>query len=56
MDYKDYVVQDPRFFRPTELKHLKGSNERLKKVIDLEFEYDFDSMINEMIEYWMEKL
>jgi len=56
MNYEDHVVQDPKFFRPTELKHLKGSNEKLRNVIDLNFEYNFDSMIDEMIEYWMEKL
>ena len=56
MDYRDYVVQDPRFFRPTELHHLKGSTEKLSKVINLEFEYTFDSMIEEMVDYWMERL
>jgi GDPmannose 4,6-dehydratase len=56
MNYQDYVVQDPRFFRPTEINHLKGSTEKLKSVIDVNFEYDFDSMIDEMIEYWMERL
>ena len=56
MDYRDYVIQDPRFFRPTELNHLKGSTEKLKSAIDVNFEYNFDSMISEMIEYWMERL
>ena len=56
MDYRDYVIQDPRFLRPTELNDLKGDTSKLKEVIDLKFEYNFDTMIDEMIGYWMERL
>jgi len=56
MNYKDYVIQDKKFFRPTELVDLKGSPEKLKNAIDLNFDFDLDSMIDEMIEYWMEKI
>jgi GDPmannose 4,6-dehydratase len=56
LDYRDYVVQDPRFFRPTELRDLKGTTEKLSGVIDLKFDYTFDTMIDEMINHWMERL
>ena len=56
MDYRDYVIQDPRFLIPTELNDLKGDTSKLKEVIDLKFEYNFDTMIDEMIGYWMERL
>jgi GDPmannose 4,6-dehydratase len=56
MNYKDYVVQNPKFLRPTELVDLKGCTKKLENAIDLELEYDLDSMIDEMIEYWMEKI
>ena len=56
MDYRDYVTQDERFFRPTELNDLKGCTAKLADVIDLNFEYTFDTMIDEMINYWMERL
>ena len=56
MDYRDYVVQDPKFFRPTELNDLKGDTTKLKKVVDLKFEYNFDTMIDEMISYWVERI
>ncbi len=56
MDYRDYVTQDQRFFRPTELNDLKGSTDKLSGVINLNFEYTFDTMIDEMINHWMEKL
>tara|TARA_R110000744_G_scaffold32112_12_gene75224 strand:- start:5452 stop:6423 length:972 start_codon:yes stop_codon:yes gene_type:complete len=56
LDYRDYVVQDPKFLRPTELKDLKGDTEKLSNAINLNFEYTFDTMIDEMVDYWMEKL
>ena len=56
MDYHDYVIQDPKFFRPTELNDLKGDTSKLESVIDLKFEYSFDKMIDEMISYWMERI
>jgi GDPmannose 4,6-dehydratase len=56
MNYKDYIIQDQKFFRPMELADLKGSPEKLKKTIDLKFEYNLGSMIDEMIAFWMEKL
>ena len=56
MDYKEHVFQDPRFLRPAELNDLKGCTKKLAGVIDLNFDYTFDTMIDEMINYWMEKL
>tara|TARA_A100001391_G_scaffold188275_1_gene158736 strand:+ start:1532 stop:2503 length:972 start_codon:yes stop_codon:yes gene_type:complete len=56
MNYQDYVVQDEKFFRPTELVDLKGDPAKLANVIDLNFEYTFDKMIDEMIEHWMVRL
>ena len=56
LNYEDYVAQDPKFFRPTELHDLKGCTKKLQSVIDIELEYTFESMIDEMVEYWMEKL
>lgn len=56
LDYRDYVTQDPKFLRPTELDALKGDTRKLKNAIDLDFEYTFETMIDEMIEYWMERI
>ena len=56
MNYLDYVEQDQKFMRPLELNHLKGSTGKLKEVIDVQFEYTFESMLDEMIEYWSDKL
>ena len=55
MDYKDYVVQNPKYIRPEELKYLKGDSARTREVLKWNPEYDFKTMLNEMIEHWMEK-
>ena len=56
MNYEEHVVQEPRFFRPTELNDLKGCTDKLETAIDLKFEYTFENMIDEMVEYWDEKI
>ena len=55
MDYKDYVTIDSRYLRPEELHDLKGDSSKLR-AIGWEPEYTFESMIDEMIEFWNEKL
>ncbi len=56
MDWKDYVVQNPKFMRPEELKYLKGDSQRSRDTLGWEPEYTFHSMLDEMIENWMNKL
>jgi len=56
LNYQDHVKQDKKFFRPLELVHLKGDPSELKKVIELKFDHTFGSMIEDMVEHWMEKL
>jgi len=52
LNYKDYVGVDEKFWRPEELVHLKGDSTRLKS-IGFEAEYTFETMIDEMINYWV---
>ena len=52
MDYGDYVVQNPKFLRPQELKYLKGDPSKAKKVLRWKPNYTFSSMIDEMIDRW----
>ena len=54
LDYSDYIVQDPRFLRPQELKYLKGDPTKVKDILSWEPEYTFESMMREMVEYWKE--
>jgi GDPmannose 4,6-dehydratase len=56
MDYKNYVIQNPRFMRPQELDYLKGDPERTQRLLGWKPEYTFETMIDEMIERWMSEL
>ena len=50
LNYKDYVVQNPKYMRPEELKFLKGDCSKAKRILRWQPEYTFDSMVEEMIE------
>ena len=56
MSYQDYVRQDPRYMRPEELKYLKGDASKIKKILGWKPEYTFDTMLDEMIASWHDKL
>ena len=51
MDYKDYIITDERYFRPEELKDLKGDSTKIREELGWEPKYSFEIMINEMIEH-----
>ena len=53
MDYQDYVVQNEKYIRPHELKYLKGDPTKIIKVLGWKPEYDFNSLMDEMIEHWL---
>jgi GDPmannose 4,6-dehydratase len=53
LDWKDYVVQDEKFLRPEELHDLRGDASKLKKAINWKSEYTFETMLDEMIDYWI---
>ena len=55
MDYKDHVKQDGKFLRPEELPYLKGDSSRIR-ALGWTPEYTFESMMDEMTEYWMSQL
>ena len=55
MNYQKYVTQDPKFLRPEELPYLKGDSSRIR-ALGWTPEYTFETMMDEMIEYWMSQL
>jgi GDPmannose 4,6-dehydratase len=55
MNYEDYVVQNEKFMRPEELKYLCGDSSDIKTVLDWKPAYTFETMLDEMIEYWNNK-
>ena len=56
MNYKDYIVQNPKYMRPEELKYLKGDPSKARELLGWEPEYTFESMLEEMIDRWSREL
>lgn len=56
LDYKDYVVQNKKFFRPLELDYLKGDYSKIREILGWQPTYTFEEMIEEMVEYWYNHL
>ncbi len=54
LDWKKYVRTDSKFERAEELHFLKGDSTRAKNVLGWKPEYTFESMLDEMINYWLE--
>ena len=55
LDYNDYLESNEKFMRPEELKDLKGDAIKAKTKLGWGTEYDFESMLDEMIDYWVNK-
>ena len=53
LDWEKYVKQDEKFLRPEELHNLKGDSSKLIKATGWYHDYTFESMLDEMIEYWL---
>jgi len=53
LDWKQYVGQDEKFMRPEELNVLKGDCSKAKKVLGWKHNYTFETMLDEMIENWL---
>lgn len=54
LDYREYVTQDEKFLRPEELNNLKGDCSKMKQATGWQPTYSFESMLDEMIEYWIQ--
>lgn len=50
LDYKDYVVSDEKFFRPTEIKPLKGDYTRAKQELGWEPKTSFEDLVKLMVD------
>jgi GDPmannose 4,6-dehydratase len=55
LNYKEYVIQDKKFLRPEELHNLKGDSSKLIKTTGWTHDYTFESMLDEMINYWIKE-
>ena len=53
LDWVKYIKQDEKFLRPEELHNLKGDSSKLIKSTGWKPDYTFETMLDEMIEYWI---
>jgi len=56
LNYKDYVVQNKKYFRPGEVPFLKGDARRARKILKWKPKYTIHTLIEEMIESWNKTL
>ncbi len=56
LDYKEYVVTDPRFVRPAEVDLLLGNPEKARKDLDWELTVGFDQLVKMMVDADMKRL
>ena len=51
---KKYVRINKKYFRPEELKYLRGDSSKAKKLLKWKPEYSFEEMLDEMIDFWIQ--
>ena len=54
LNFEKYIIVDEKHFRPEELENLKGDSSKLKKDLLWKPKYTFESMLDEMIQYWLD--
>ena len=54
LNWEDYVKVDGKYLRPEELEHLRGDCSKIKTDLGWSPNYTFESMMDEMVEYWLE--
>ena len=55
LDVSKYVKQNPKYLRPEELKFLRGDSSKLRTKFNWIPEYTFETMLDEMIAFWMDE-
>ncbi len=56
LDKELYVKTDKKFERAEELHYLRGDSTKARTILGWEPEYNFETMLDEMINYWLDKL
>jgi GDPmannose 4,6-dehydratase len=54
LNYRDYVVQDEKFYRPAEVELLVGDSSRIRAELDWEPDYTFENLVAEMVRHDLE--
>jgi GDPmannose 4,6-dehydratase len=50
-DYTNFIIIDPDFYRPAEVDYLLGDSSKARQVLNWSPKYDFQSLVEEMVEY-----
>jgi GDPmannose 4,6-dehydratase len=56
LSYRDYVVQDPKYFRPAEVDLLVGDASKAGRVLGWEPSMTFTELIQKMVEADLEAI
>jgi len=51
LDWRQYVVQDPKLFRPTEIRHSRGHAEKARRLLGWEANMRMRDVVREMIRH-----
>lgn len=54
-NWKDFIVIDPKFYRPVEVEFLKSCPEKAKNMLGWETTITFEQLVKEMVEYDIKK-
>jgi len=55
LDYEDYVRVNPKYVRPEELSYLCGDCTKSKEILGWKPEYNFEKLIDEMLEFFLKQ-
>jgi GDPmannose 4,6-dehydratase len=54
LNWQDWVKTDEKFLRPEELHDLKGDPSKLVRATGWSHDYTFETMLDEMIQHWLD--
>jgi GDPmannose 4,6-dehydratase len=55
-DFKPFVVQDPRFMRPSEVPYLRGEPSKAREKLGWSHKISFEDLVRTMVNYDIERL
>lgn len=55
LSLEKHLISDKKYLRPEELDYLCGDSSKARKVLGWTPEYNFTTMLDEMIDYWLKK-
>lgn len=50
LDYRNHVEIDPELYRPAEVDYLRGLPDKAKRVLNWQYEYSFEDLVNDMVD------